>query len=208
MMYLNNVVTTALIVGSLGAGCSAGEGSAAPAPGAESAAPAPGEESAAAPVAVAQTPVTWTGDECEATLATYCAPLLTSEWMAWCDTQKASWAAAGVTSINSCANSKYARDACTEATILTRPADVPDTCEGYHWALVSSAQAVNDNCLYTTQMGGVCYGVKAAPVPPGTKPEDVVVPLDDCLKANYATLTPACQSALDLHTLVSKSPIR
>ncbi len=208
MMYLNNVVLTAFIVGALGVGCSAGAPSEATPAGAGSEAGPSGAEPDAGPVVVDAASVTWTGEECEATLATYCAPLLTPEWMAWCETQKASWAAAGVTSIDSCANSKYARDACTEATILTRPADVPDACEGYHWALVSSAKAVNDNCLYTTREGGVCYGVKAAPVPPGTKPEDVVVPLDDCLKANYATLTPECQAAVDLHTAVSKSKKR
>ncbi|MEK9155129.1 MAG: hypothetical protein AAB839_00605 [Patescibacteria group bacterium] len=150
------------------------------------------------------TNITWTGDECKDTLAEFCSELLTQSWLSWCEEQRSVWAAAGVTSINPCANSKYARDACAEYVILTQPADVPDACEAFHWTLVAASQAVKDNCLYTTKKGGVCYGVKADPVDPGTAPEDVVVPLDDCLDRNYETLTTACQEALTAHHVISE----
>ena len=153
-------------------------------------------------VSIEPATTTWTGDECKDVLIEFCPELLTRSWMTWCETQKETWAAAGVTSINPCVNSKYARDACTEAAILMYPKDVADSCERYHWTLVDTSQAVKDNCLYTTKKGGVCYGVKADPVDPGTAPEDVVVPLDDCLNENYSTLTLECQEAVDAHRVM------
>ncbi len=153
------------------------------------------------------TATTYTGLECESTLATYCAPLQTREWMTWCTSQIESWRAVGVETINPCANSKYAKDSCVEAAILGNQ-DVAEECRDYHAALNSSSADVKDKCLYTTKPGGVCEGVKAAPVPPGTKPEDVVVPLDDCLEEHYTVLTAECQAAYDLHTAVSKSTTR
>ena len=153
------------------------------------------------------TSVTFTGSECESTLATYCAPLLTRDWMEWCNSQIEAWRAVGVEAINPCANSKYAKDSCMEATILSGK-DVPEACLDYNYALNNSSAEVQKHCLYTTRPGGVCEGVKPAPVKPGTAPEDVVVPFDDCLKEHYATLTAECQVALDVHTAVSKSTTR
>ncbi len=149
----------------------------------------------------------FTGSECESTLTMFCAPLLTRDWMAWCTSQVDAWRAVGLKTINPCANSKYARDSCTEASILGGK-DVPDACVEYHAALNSSSANVQTMCLYTTRPGGVCEGVRPAPVPPGTAPENVVVPFDDCLRDHYAVLTSECQDAYDLHVAVSKSTRR
>ena len=149
----------------------------------------------------------YTGSECESTLATYCAPLQTRDWMTWCTSQIEAWRAVGVEAINPCANSKYAKDSCVEAMIFGGE-DVPQECRNYHTALNTSSADVQEQCLYTTRPGGVCEGVMPAPVAPGTKPEDVVVPFDDCLRDNYEVLTAECQAAYDLHVAVSKSTTR
>lgn len=157
---------------------------------------------------------TFTGMECDSTLEAYCSSLNTRDWMTWCESQIESWRDVGVEAINPCANSKYAKDSCMEAAIANHKAgitgyeNVSQACMDYHVALNTSSANVQEMCLYTTKRGGVCEGIKPAPVKPGTKPEDVVVPLDDCLKENYETLTEACQDALDFHTDVSRSSTR
>jgi hypothetical protein len=165
------------------------------------------DETTAEPEDTPTTTTTFTGSECESTLALYCAPLLTRDWMTWCNSQIEAWRAVGVDAINPCANSKYSKDSCTEAAILGGY-DVPQACIDYSTALNTSSAGVQEACLYTTKPGGVCYGITPKPVTPGTAPEDVVVPLDDCLEENYETLTVACQDAFDFHQAVSKSTTR
>ncbi len=165
------------------------------------------DETTTVPEDSSSSTTTFTGSECESTLETYCAPLKTRDWMSWCTSQIEAWRAVGVDAINPCANSKYSKDSCTEAAILGGE-DVPQACIDYSTALNTSSASVQEMCLYTTKPGGVCYGVTPKPVTPGTAPEDVVVPLDDCLRDNYETLTMECQDAYDLHVATSKSPTR